>query len=920
MSEFPWGPQTDPGYIPGLGRGAEGFEHGLIEDAIIEIEDDSFGTSKMSSAQVKREQEADEKADKFYKTIEENLKRKKKKKDEDEGPSKQPQTLFDQVRSEMADVMEPLKGMTADQWANIPVIGNSTARRPKWELYTYASDRSILNDFSGSRLNREVNGEFDILSVANAHRSVLEVQLSKISVGDSNVLNVSDFQKELDAQTETVLKQFSDLDAAAQLYRNFTHTNPMNEQSWLIRGRIEERRGFLDKARKIIEKGFIECPNSEKLVLEAARLSPRSEAIRLIQSALQVNQRKSEKLWLTLISYQNDIISKKHIVENALQELPHSELLWRAAATLDDDNNMEIISRALTFLPKSKNLWIEGIRNSPSIEKAREFAENAFKELPDNPDILLNLAKAEEQFSPDSCHDQCFSLCKHAIDASLKLNHPLDISENKENLDGKENSEDEENSKDSEKSEKNQEGSLFSEVQIKDDTENTETTEDENKNWINEAQLAEKNGFPVTAEAIASNIPYSNDFVEKGELAARCQLFIVAKQLLSRAAKGNGFWKPYFQFEIDCGDIDSAITQSIGEYPQNEDLILAAADVLQKARSNHKLIRTHISSLDILRQGIQRIPNSETIAETLLTLLIQNENLEEAYQFGQTIIQQIHSPNLYTQFATFVEIYADQFDSDQSIPLLSILETGVEKFPNQEDLWIMLANRSESRIDIMKRAVKASPHNGALHIRLISEVKKAGFPKPVQRALFEQARNDCPENSIVWLCASYFENNSRLLEEAKKYVSEPGLIWAREIEISPPEGRNSMANELLRTTGRYREILLELAISQWKHGQDDLAKETFDEITKENPTWGDGWFWKLKFLTTKSSQKVINEANKIADSIKFEDGFVWTRFKKERQNFGLTQSELLDALIQETTGIEPILRDDVSIFLNYLDI
>ena len=674
MSEFPWGPQTDPGYIPGLGRGAEGFEHGLIEDAIIEIEDDSFGTSKMSSAQVKKEQEADEKADQFYKTIEENLKKKKKKKEE-EGPGQKPQSLFDQVRSEMADVMEPLKGMTADQWANIPSIGSTTARRPKWELFTYASDRSVLNDFSGSRLNREVNGEFEILSIANAHRSVLEVQLSKISTGDSNALNVSDFQKELDAQTETVLKQFSDLDRAAALYRNFTHTNPTNEQSWLIRGRIEERRGFLDKARKIIEKGFIQCPNSEKLILEAARLSPKSEAIRLIQSALQVNQSKSEKLWLTLISYQNDIVSKKHIIENALQELPQSELLWRAAATLEDENHMEIISRALTFLPKSKNLWIEGIRNSSSIEEARQFAENALQQLPDNPDILLNWSIVEEQFSPDSCHEQCFSLCQKAIQSSLSKNQNSQISNitensninensnitensnNNENSNNTENSNINENSNIKENSEKSEEHSLFSKVEIKDDDDIHEQKEEENKNWINEAQIIEKNGFPITAEAIVSNIPYSDDFVEKGELAARCQHFIVAKNLLIRAAIQHGFWKPYFQFEVDFGNIEAAINDSLEKEPQNEVLILAAADVLQNANSNHKL-HSNLSSIDLLREGIQRIPNSEAIAETLLTLLIQNESFEEAFQFGQTIIQQISSSHLYTQFALFVDQFA----------------------------------------------------------------------------------------------------------------------------------------------------------------------------------------------------------------------------------------------------------------------
>jgi pre-mRNA-processing factor 6 len=67
--------------------------------------------------------------------------------------------------------------------------------------------------------------------------------------------------------------EISDIKKARLLLKSVTTTNPKHAPGWIAAARLEEVAGKLAQARAIIAKGCEECPKSEDVWLEAARLN-----------------------------------------------------------------------------------------------------------------------------------------------------------------------------------------------------------------------------------------------------------------------------------------------------------------------------------------------------------------------------------------------------------------------------------------------------------------------------------------------------------------------------------------------------------------------------------------------------------------------------------------------------------------------
>lgn len=65
---------------------------------------------------------------------------------------------------------------------------------------------------------------------------------------------------------------FSDVKKARLLLKSVRETNPKHPPAWIASARLEEVTGKVQAARNLIMKGCEECPKSEDLWLEAARL------------------------------------------------------------------------------------------------------------------------------------------------------------------------------------------------------------------------------------------------------------------------------------------------------------------------------------------------------------------------------------------------------------------------------------------------------------------------------------------------------------------------------------------------------------------------------------------------------------------------------------------------------------------------
>ena len=110
------------------------------------------------------------------------------------------------------------------------------------------------------------------------------------------------------------------------LFDSLVKSNPKHPPGWIAAARLEEHAGRMVAARKIIKQGCEQCPKSEDVWLEAARLHVRIPALYLFPFCF----------FLTCAPSQNNDDAKV-VLANAVQHVGQSVRIWLAAADLESD-------------------------------------------------------------------------------------------------------------------------------------------------------------------------------------------------------------------------------------------------------------------------------------------------------------------------------------------------------------------------------------------------------------------------------------------------------------------------------------------------------------------------------------------------------------------------------------------------------
>ena len=87
----------------------------------------------------------------------------------------------------------------------------------------------------------------------------------------------------------THASDINDIKKARLLLRNVRETNPKHPSGWIASARLEEVTGKMQAARNLIMKGTENCPTSEDVWLEAARMqTPGKVFFSIYRSQLQI--------------------------------------------------------------------------------------------------------------------------------------------------------------------------------------------------------------------------------------------------------------------------------------------------------------------------------------------------------------------------------------------------------------------------------------------------------------------------------------------------------------------------------------------------------------------------------------------------------------------------------------------------------
>ena len=102
---------------------------------------------------------------------------------------------------------------------------------------------------------------------------ILDVQVSGTATsGLQTSIDPKGYLTSLDSVVLKTDAEIGDIKRARMLFDSLVKSNPKHAPGWIAAARLEEHAGRMVAARKLIKQGCEQCPKSEDIWLEAARL------------------------------------------------------------------------------------------------------------------------------------------------------------------------------------------------------------------------------------------------------------------------------------------------------------------------------------------------------------------------------------------------------------------------------------------------------------------------------------------------------------------------------------------------------------------------------------------------------------------------------------------------------------------------
>lgn len=359
----------------------------------------------------------DVEADNVYGAVDELMENRRKR-------SKEQQMLLDQKRAkterprigdQFADLKRQLATVSELEWDSIPEVGDHSLKlkqsRKKETLmpmpdFILASRPGALSSASSSTnsVDPSLDAAASSSSVfsgsggqAEARGSILSQRLDSMSdsVSGQTVVDPKGYLTSLSSKKINSAAEVGDIKRARMLLQSVTTTNPKHAPGWIAAARVEEVAGKMVQARKVILQGCEQCPESEDVWIEAARLHPNETAKTILANAV-VQIPTSVKIWLQAADLETSDTRKKAVLRRSLEFVPNAVNLWKAAIELETVSDARImLARAVECVPHSVEMWL-ALAKLETHQNARKVLNQAREAIPTEKATWITAAKLEE--------------------------------------------------------------------------------------------------------------------------------------------------------------------------------------------------------------------------------------------------------------------------------------------------------------------------------------------------------------------------------------------------------------------------------------------------------------------------------------------------------------------------------------------
>ncbi|KAJ2548858.1 U4/U6 x U5 tri-snRNP complex subunit Prp1 [Coemansia sp. RSA 1933] len=927
------GKPAPPGYVAGLGRGATGFttrsDIGPARETAAKTEGDKGAAAKLPKsrnadnegeedgsgrfANAENEEglfsnmpyeEDDEEADKVWAQIDAKMEERHRKRQKQEEDDNAP-VIEEQLRG----FKRQLQGMCADDWDAIPDVAQlaemasrakkrrkNTANRRGERMYRVSdstlvaglggmggTDHQTIGDDSENASSQDKDGMVtNFMALGQARDDVLRVKLDQAgdSASGKTTIDPRGYLTSLNTVAVRSAAEIGDMSRARMLLRSVTKTNPKHAPGWIAAARLEEIGGKMAKARAVVAEGCDNCPQSEDVWLEAARLSEsRIPDARVILSSAARNLPRSVRIWQAAADLERragDAKAQKRILQRALEFVPTSVVLWKDAVGLEEPEEARVLlSHAVDLVPLSTELWLALARLEP-YERAQKVLNRARRAVPTSHEVWIAAARLEEQ---EGQAGRVPRIAAKAV-ASLLAN-----------------------------------GALLARAQ-----------------WLEQAQLCEDDGFPVTCRALVAataDLGFDQDdatedrvdiWTEEADrmLAGPHRNVEAARAVLAHALDAMptnvDLWRAAADLErTHGGDPDDLLRRGVQRCPQAEVLWLMAAK--DKWTRSNDVDGARV----VLEEAFAANPDSEAILLAAVKLESENDQYTRALALlerGRSVVfdassQAQGTPRIWIKSAVLLR-QLGRLDQALEIARQALVEAS---FARAYKLWLIQAQvevqlgRPKEARQTLSKALKSCPESVELWIAA-ARLEVAAFALHTRaRAILERARVYVPRSPQLWLeavcleCAANSDPVARaLLARAIQECPKSGILWAQAILLEPRAQRKAKSADALKAVGSSDPALIAMVARLfWSERRLDKARSWFERATRCDPDYGDAWAWWLRFelsLSAEDSDERVLLVEQMCAKADPHHGLTWPIVAKDPANARLPSSEILHKVAQ----------------------
>lgn len=690
--------------------------------------------------------------------------------------------------------------------------------------------------------------------------------------------------------TANTLSAPSDIKRARQLLESVIKTNPKHGPGWIAAASLEVHAGKMVQARKIIEQGCQQCPKNEDVWFHAAELNTPENAKIILARAVQ-NIPQSVKIWLKAASLEQDVKGKMRVLRKAVEYIPNSVTLWKDLINLEDnpDDAKILLGRAVEVIPQSVELWLTLARLETPVE-AQKVINKAHKMIPTSHEIWIAGGRLREQDGETTAVDK---LIAAAVRDLTKKQVVLS-----------------------------------------------------REQWIQEAERCEKEGSPITAQAILKATLHLEveeedrmaTWLDDAELAEKHGCYECARGIYAYVIKvfpeKKSVWRQAADFEKAHGTpeaLQELLAKAVTYCPRAEVLWLMAA--------KEKWLSGDISGAkDILSRAFDQNPESESIWLAAAKLASETGQMEAAMQVLDKARKEADTDRIWMKSAALQRQIGDL---DAAI---KILDEAIGKFPTYDKLHMMRGQINEDRNDAQAareayaKGTRACPKSIPLWL-LTSRLEEKQGVTIRARSLLERARMQNPKNEELWAESVKVEERSGTAGQAKAMLARgaslecvsamsctdtprlaaqqecpaSGLLWSMAIWMEAPQQRKGRSVDAIKKSSEHPLVINAVARLFWAERKTEKARLWLKRAVDADRDNGDLWAWWLKFerqhgdqvgtlncmrpraqLISRGLQEKQDAVIKACVAAEPKHGILWPSAAKNVKNIGKSVTEILE--------------------------